>query len=385
VISLPCSLSEHHLETLFFSDSTQLCCGLKTFFFVSTPPRDLVLVRLNTDVWWSQHLVLCLNTTSRPRSSQTQHRCVVVWRPCSLSQIPPRDLLLVRLNIGVCDLITLFFVWTPPRDLLLLRLNTGVLRSQDLHLCLNTTSRPHSRSSQTQHRCVVVPRPSSLSQHHLETSFLSDSTQMCGGLNTLVFAWTPPRDLVLLRLNTGVLWSHYFVLCLNTTSRPCSCQIQHRCVVVSRPSSLSQHHLETYFLSDSTQVCCGLITLFFCLNTTSRPCSSETQHRCDAISRCSSLPEHHLETLFFSDSTQVCCDLKTFFFAGTPPRDLLLVRLNTGVLWFQELVLCLKNHLETLFFSDSTQVCCGLNTLFFAWTPPRDLVLVRLSTGVLWS
>jgi len=239
-----------------------------------------------------------------------------------------------------------------------------VLWSQDLLLCLNTTSRP--RSCQTQHRCVVVSTPWSLPEHHLETLFFSDSTQVCCGLITLFSVSTPPRDLVLVRLNTGVLWCQDLALCLNTTSRPCSSQTQHRCVVVSRPSSLSQHHLETYFLSDSTQVCCGLITLFFCLNTTSRPCSSETQHRCDAISRCSSLPEHHLETLFFSDSTQVCCDLKTFFFAGTPPRDLLLVRLNTGVLWFQELVLCLKNHLETLFFSDSTQVCCGLNTLFFA-------------------
>jgi len=108
----------------------------------------------------------------------------------------------------------------------------------------------------------------------------TDSTQVCCGLVTLFFVWTPPRDLVLLRLNTGVLWSHYLVLCLNTTSRPCSSQTQHTCVVVSLLCSLS---------------------------------------------------EHHLETLFFSDSTQVCCVFITLFFVWTPPRDLVLVRLNTGV------------------------------------------------------
>ena len=129
------------------------------------------------------------------------------------------------------------------------------------------------------------------------------------------------------------------LLCRNTTSRPCSSQTQHRCVAISRRSSLPEHLLETSFLSDSTQVCCGFKNLFSVSKTTSRPCSSQTQHRCVVVLTPCSLPEHHLETLFLSDSAQVCCGLNTLCFA--------------------------EHHLETLFFSDSTQVFCGLNTLFF--------------------
>jgi len=213
-----------------------------------------------------------------------------------------------------------------------------VLWSQDLGLCLNTTSRPCS--SQTQHSCVVVSTPWSLPEHHLETLFFSDLTQVCCGLKTFFFVSTPPRDLLLVRLNTGVLWSHYLVLCLNTTSRPCSSQTQHRCVAISRRSSLPEHHLETSLLSDSTQVCCGFKNLFFVSKTTSRPCSSQTQHRCVVVLTPCSLSQHHPETSFCSDSAQVCC--------GLLPCSLP------------------EHHLETLFFSDSTQVC---NTCVLVSTP----------------